>query len=108
MSEHPTHPERAERPKPKPGSIAAYKERHGQAPAELLERVREQNHRKAAVKRALVAGPLTVPELASAVEISAQEALWMLIALRKYGVVVEDGQDGDYVRYALSGKDPRA
>jgi hypothetical protein len=97
-----------ERVKPKPGSIAAFKDRHGQASAELLERVREQNHRKAAVKRALAAGPMTPPQLASIVEISPREALWMLIALRKYGVVVEDGQDGDYVRYALSGKDPRA
>jgi predicted HTH transcriptional regulator len=108
MSEHPELAERADRPKPKPGSIAAYKERHGQAPAELLERVREQNHRKAAVKRALAEGPMTPPQIASTVEISAREALWTLIALRKYGVVVEDGQDGDYVRYALSGKDPRA
>jgi hypothetical protein len=99
---------RAEHAKPKPGSIAAYKERYGQAPAELLERVREQNHRKAAVKRALAEGPMTPPQIASTVEISAREALWTLIALRKYGVVVEDGQDGDYVRYALSGKDPRA
>jgi hypothetical protein len=100
--------EQVERTSPKPGSIAAYKERNGQASAELLERVRGQNHRKAAVKRALAEGPKTPPELASAVEITPREALWTLIALRKYGVVVEDGQDGDYVRYALSGKDPRA
>jgi hypothetical protein len=100
--------EDAKRAKPTPGSIAAFKERHGQAPADLLERVREQNHRKAAVKRALAAGPMTPPEIAAAVEISPREALWMVIALRKYGVVVEGGQDGDYVRYALSGKDPRA
>ena len=95
-------------PRAKPGTIAAYKLRHGQASAELLERVRVQNHVKATVRRALAAGPLTPPEVAAAVEISPREALWMLIALRKYGVVVEDGQEGDYVRYALSGKDPRA
>ncbi|HEX9124159.1 MAG TPA: hypothetical protein VF984_12535 [Actinomycetota bacterium] len=91
----------------KPGTIAAFKERHGQASADLLERVREQNHVKAAVRRALANGPMTPPEVAEAAEISPREALWMLIALRKYGVVEEDGQDGDYVRYALSGKDPR-
>jgi hypothetical protein len=51
---------------------------------------------------------MTPPQLAAAIEIPARDALWTLIALRKYGVVVEDGQDGDYVRYALSGKDPRA
>jgi DNA-binding IclR family transcriptional regulator len=60
------------------------------------------------VRRALADGPLTAPQVAEAVEVSAREAFWMLTALRKYGVVVEDGQDGDYVRFALSRKDPRA
>jgi hypothetical protein len=85
-----------------------YKELHGQAPAELLERVRIQNHVKAAVRRALAEGPLTPPKVADAAGISPREALWMLIALRKYGVVAEDGQDGDYIRYALTREDPRA
>ncbi|HZD79656.1 MAG TPA: hypothetical protein VE646_06415 [Actinomycetota bacterium] len=92
----------------KPGTIGAYKKLHGQASAELLERVRVQNHVKAAVRRSLVDGPKTPPEVAETAELSAREALWTLIALRKYGVVEEVGQDGDYVRYALSGKDPRA
>jgi hypothetical protein len=90
------------------GTIAVFKERNGQAPAELLERVREQNHTKAAVRRALGAGPMTPPKVAEATGISPREALWTLTAMRKYGVVTEDGQDGDYVRYALTGKDPRA
>jgi len=90
------------------GSIAAYKGRHGQAPADLLERVREQNHVKAAVRRALADGPATAREVAAAAEIEPRLAFWTLIALRKYGTVVEDGEDGGYVRYALSGKDPRA
>jgi hypothetical protein len=90
------------------GSIAAYKERHGQAPADLLERVRVQNHVKAAVRRALADGPATPPAVAAAAGIETREAFWTLIALRKYGAVVEDGEDGDYVRYALTRKDPRA
>lgn len=92
----------------KVGTIPAYKERHGQASAELLERVRVQNHVKAAVRRALAAGPMTPREVATAAEISPREALWTLTALRKYGVVAEDGEEGDYVRYALTREDPRA
>jgi hypothetical protein len=95
-------------PERKSRTIAAYKERYGQAPADLLERVRELNHVKAAVRRALADGPRTPPEVAAAAQVTPREAFWTLIALRKYGVVVEDGQDGDYVRYALSGKDPRS
>jgi hypothetical protein len=90
------------------GSIAAYKELHGQAPDELLERVRVQNHVKAAVRRALAGGPATPPEVAAAADLDPRETFWTLIALRKYGAVVEDGEDGDYVRYALTRKDPRA
>ena len=103
-----TEVEAGTEPRKKPGTIGAYKQRHGPASPELLERVRVQNHVKAAVRRALAAGPLTPPEVAAAAEISPREALWTLIAMRKYGVVVESGQEGDYVRYALSGKDPRA
>ena len=90
------------------GTIGRYKERHGQAPADLLERVRKANHTKAAIRRALADGPMTPPQVAAVAEISPREALWVLIAMRKYGVVAEDGQEGDYVRYGLSGKDPRA
>jgi hypothetical protein len=63
---------------------------------------------KAAIRRALADGPMTPPQVAALADVSPREALWMLIALRKYGAVVEDGQDGDYPRYALSGKDPRS
>jgi hypothetical protein len=98
----------SERVAKKAGTIAAYKARFGQAPADLLERVREQNRVKAAVRRALADGPLTPPQVAEAVGISAREALWMLIALRKYGVVAEAGEDGAYPRYALTREDPRA
>jgi gamma-glutamylcysteine synthetase len=92
----------------KQGTMAIYKELHGQASAELLERVRVQNHVKAAVRRVLADAPLTPPQVAEAAGISARDALWTLIALRKYGVVVEDGDEGDYPRYALTRKDPRA
>jgi hypothetical protein len=92
----------------KRGTVAAYKELHGQASPELLERVREQARVRAAVRKALADGPLTPPEVAEAAGISAREAFWTLVALRKYGVVVEDGEDGDYVRYVLTRKDPRA
>lgn len=90
------------------GTIAAYKARGGTAPTELLDRVRARNHVKGAVRRVLADGPATPPQVAEAADISPREAFWTLMALRRYGAVVEDGEVDGYVRYALSGKDPRA
>ncbi len=84
------------------------KERRGGAPKTLLDAVREQNAAKAAIRRALAAGPLTVPEVAAAAGLSTRETLWMLTAMRKYGAVVEDTQAGSYMRYALATREARA
>ncbi len=88
--------------------MAAYKARGGTASAELIERVRVRNHVKAAVRRALADGPATPPQVAEAAGVSPREAFWTLMALRRYGAVIEEGEVDGYVRYALSGKDPRA
>ena len=53
------------------------------------------------VKKALADGPQTVPALAAAVEASTDEVLWHLAAMRAYGLVAEDEQDGDYFKYRL-------
>jgi hypothetical protein len=84
-----------------PGRLQILKDRHGPASEALVSRVREINARKTAIKRALAAGPLTVPEVAAAAAIDPADALWSLTAMRKYGLVVEDSVDGSYVRFAL-------
>jgi hypothetical protein len=86
-------------------ALAAFKERHGPASDELLAWVKDSTKRKAAIRKALAAGPLTVPEVAEAVDISPADALWLLTAMRKYGLVAEHSVEGDYVRYALPEKD---
>jgi predicted transcriptional regulator len=83
------------------------KERRGPVSPALLESVRLNNAAKSAIKKALAAGPLTVPEIAEAAGISTKTILWTVTAMRKYGSVVEDSTDGSYVRYALVAKDPR-
>ena len=82
------------------------KERRGPLPKELLDRVRAQNAAKAAIRKALAGGPLTPPEVADAAGITPGDAIWLLTAMRKYGQVVEEGQDGDYPRFGLAPVDP--
>jgi predicted Rossmann fold nucleotide-binding protein DprA/Smf involved in DNA uptake len=43
--------------------------------------------------------PKTVPELAVATGLPSDRVLWFMAALRKYGVVVENGMSGDYPVY---------
>jgi len=78
-----------------------FKELHGPASDELLARVRLLNKRKSAIKKVLAAGPMTVPEVAAALDIDPADALWSLTAMRKYGLAAEDSVEGDYVRFAL-------
>jgi hypothetical protein len=86
-------------------ALDVFKERQGPASEGLLEYVKTTNKRKAAVKKALKDGPMTVPEVAAATGFEARDVLWTLTAMRKYGQAVEGGVDGDYPRYALPEKE---
>lgn len=46
-------------------------------------------------------GPKTVPEIAKACELPSDQALWHVMAMKRYGGVVERGQKGDYYLYGL-------
>ena len=58
-----------------------------------------------AIKAELGKGPATVPALASACSLPSAKVLWHVAAMRKYGELVEDGQDGDYCLYRLTPDD---
>jgi hypothetical protein len=63
-----------------------------------------QKHRLAArraIQKFLEAQPATVPQIAAALHLPADETLWHVTGMRKYGKVVESGEDGDYPLYAL-------
>ncbi|MCS7042849.1 MAG: hypothetical protein N2036_10950 [Bryobacteraceae bacterium] len=54
-----------------------------------------------AIRSALRGGPMTVPALAAATRLPARDVLWHVLALKRYGQVVETGLDGDYPKYGL-------
>ena len=76
--------------------------------AETLEaaqtRLKEQNRFRKEIMRVLDVGPQTVPEIAAATGLPAEKVFWHLTAMKKYGLIVEVGEDGDYYRYGLCGK----
>ena len=54
-----------------------------------------------AILKLLEAQPATVPQIAKALQIPSDEALWHVTGMRKYGKVAEAGEEGDYLLYAL-------
>lgn len=54
------------------------------------------------LKAAMKVGPMTVPEIAEAVDLPSDQVLWHVVAMKKYDLVEEVGQSGDYYQYALA------
>jgi predicted ArsR family transcriptional regulator len=71
----------------------------GVARAQAL--LKEQKHIQDEISRVLREKPASVPEVAAAVGIPPQQALWYLAAMRKYNLVIENGMARDYPLYQL-------
>jgi hypothetical protein len=73
--------------------------------AGIVETATQQNKQRLAARRKirteLAKGPATVPALAGACGLTPREVLWHVAAMRKYGELTEDAQDGDYFTYRL-------
>jgi DNA-binding IclR family transcriptional regulator len=67
---------------------------------EPREVIREEPLMQRPILEALAAGPLTVPELADALARPATEVLYWVMGMRRYGLLVEAGEDDGYFRYA--------
>jgi predicted Rossmann fold nucleotide-binding protein DprA/Smf involved in DNA uptake len=76
--------------------------------AEILERVaatvKEQTRVKKAITAALKDGPASPPAVAQTTGIPVDTVFWTLMSMKKYGSVVEAGDEDEYYLYALSGK----
>lgn len=72
--------------------------------ADQVEHAKEQakvTRRAGEVRKALVSGPKTIPEISSEIKMSTDDVLYYVATMRHYGSIVEDTQDGDYFRYKL-------
>ena len=67
--------------------------------------VKSNNSIRRVIKKALKAGPRTIPQLTEETEMASADVLWHVVAMLKYGAVVEAGleeEDEEYYLYALS------
>ncbi len=60
------------------------------------------------IEKVLANEPATVPQIAAAVGLPAATILWFVAGMKKYGQIVEAGQDESYFRYALAAGKPQA
>ena len=70
---------------------------------EPREIIREEPSMHRPILDAVAAGPLTVPEIAGAIGRPADEVLFWVMGMRRYGKLVELGDAaGDYFRYGAT------
>jgi predicted transcriptional regulator len=76
-----------------------------QAHRETIERtqqlLKEQQAFRKRLRAVLAQGEQTIPQIAAAAALPADQVLWYVMAMKKYGLVREAGKDGAYYRYEL-------
>jgi predicted transcriptional regulator len=78
------------------------REKHAHTVEKTQANLKDQQAIRKLLKGALKKGPMTVPEIAQAVNLPADEVLWHVVAMKKYDLVNEVGQAGSYYQYALA------
>lgn len=81
--------------------LKGLRETHSATFTRTQELFKAQKHSLQEISNAIQAQPSTVPAVATATGIPSHEVLWLLAAMKKYGLVIEDGMQGDYPLYRL-------
>jgi hypothetical protein len=82
-------------------ALNIFRERHGGVPEALKKYASEFRRRRKQLGEALQGAPATVPQLAQKTGLPADQVLWHIAGMRKYGEVREVCLDGDYMKYEL-------
>ena len=69
---------------------------------DVREIIREEPLMHDVILEALAEGPLTVPQVANAIDQPSDEALFWVMGMRRYGLIVEipEADDDGYFQYA--------
>jgi predicted transcriptional regulator len=81
--------------------LKALREQH----TDTIERTQERLKEQKAIRRQInqvMQDPKTVPEIAEESGLPAHTVLWHITAMKKYGLVTEAGQSGEYYQYVLA------
>jgi predicted transcriptional regulator len=81
--------------------LALLRERKGGMSDELKEYFKGQQSIRKALREALKGGPKSIPEIAALCSLDKQATLWHVMAMRRYGEVVETDEKNGYPLYSL-------
>jgi predicted Rossmann fold nucleotide-binding protein DprA/Smf involved in DNA uptake len=75
------------------------REEHRDTVEQVQARLKAQKDIRRQIAEAMGDEPKTVPEIAAASGLPAEQVLWHIIALKKYNLVIETGQSDEYYLY---------
>ena len=80
----------------------ALKKRLGGVSLELMERSRDQARTQRHIREALAKGAMTTSDIHSVTGMPKDKIFWYLMAMKKYGEVVEGAEVDGYYQYSLA------
>ena len=95
MSQNSTIQNRQKKP------IQLLRERYGGISEELKMKTRSQTNILKNLKESIKNAYRTVPEISQETGIPSHEVLWHLMAMKKYGIVIEGDERDGYYEYTL-------
>jgi predicted ArsR family transcriptional regulator len=69
---------------------------------ETRELLKSQQNVRREIQKVIADEPKTIPQAAEETGLPATDVLWHLMAMKKYGLVVESDMQGDYYTYQLA------
>jgi len=75
------------------------RDEHHETVAQVQARLKEQQNIRRQIGEVMRNTPKTVPEIADASGLPAEQVLWHIIAMKKYNLVIETGLSGEYYLY---------
>jgi hypothetical protein len=86
---------------PVKSGLAALRESRGGVSPEMKLWLKDQQEVRKKLRASLAGGARTVPDLAGACDLEPGRVLWHLMAMRRYGEVMDAGERDRYVLFAL-------
>jgi len=82
--------------------LAELREQHRTSVKEAQILLKKQKTARKSISRVIQGTPKSVPQIAEATEMPTHEVLWYVAAMKKYGLIKEEGLDEDYEYYLYS------